>query len=137
LDNPLRDKIVFLGGYYSTGDLHPTPFGTRAGVELVASAAEAELDPSKPGEMGQYAMYFLKVLLGIGVAACHHYLKPRYAMISIVGILGVMVFFGTFIAFYLTSYRANFVPFVLGLWIEQLYESSEKAHAHMEKRRSV
>jgi CHASE2 domain-containing sensor protein len=133
LDNPLKDEIVFLGGYYSTGDVHPTPFGTQPGVELVAAAAEADLGPSNSTEMGTVGMYFLKILLGIGVAACHHYLKPRYALIMIVGILGIMVFFGTFLAFYFTSYRANFVPFVLGLWIEQLYEGSEKAHEHMEK----
>jgi CHASE2 domain-containing sensor protein len=70
LDNPLKDEIVFLGGYYSTGDVHPTPFGTQPGVELVAAAAEADLGPSNSTEMGTVGMYFLKILLGIGVAAC-------------------------------------------------------------------
>lgn len=136
LTNPLHGKIVFLGGSYSNADRHHTPFGLRPGVEIVASATEAELDPQKPGQVGLWSSIALKLVLGIAVIACHHFLRPAYALFAVMGVLAFLVFFGTFVALYVTAYRASAVPFLAGLLIEQLYEGAEKAHdqvAHKEE----
>src|SRR5262249_1914480 len=42
--SPIKDKIVVLGGTYRAArDVHATPVGQRAGMNLLASAIETEL----------------------------------------------------------------------------------------------
>jgi hypothetical protein len=42
------------------------------------------------------------------------------------GLLSFVVFFGSLMVAFFAGYRANFVPFLVGIWIEQLYTSAEK-----------
>ena len=127
-DNPLRGKLVFLGGSYALSDRQPTPFGMMNGVEIAANAVEAEFDPAKPGLISVLVRLSVEILLAVIVAAVHHYLQPRYALVATMLVLVAAIFFGSFVVFYVGSYRASFAPLVVGIWIEQLFESAERAH---------
>ena len=129
----MKDKIVFLGGEYSSGDEHPTPFGIKYGVELIASAVEEELGGGGQQPLDVVASFILKAALAFLIAWFHHILRPRYAMIATILFLGSMVLAGSYIAFRFSGYRADFLPFLVGIWIEQLYEGSEHAQRHSEE----
>jgi hypothetical protein len=124
--NPMYDQIVLLGGFYSPGDRHPTPWGTESGVEIVGSAIEAELDPQGV-QMEELTKYVFKILLALLIAAMHNWLKPICALFGTVFVLGGLVLFGSFLVLFLAGYHADIVAFLVGIWIEQLYGSAEKA----------
>jgi len=125
-NNDLYGKIVLLGGAYSPQDKHQTPFGVLDGVELTASAVEAELNPQSTREMNWAQEIGLKVILGLTIAIIHHFLRPFYALVSTVGFLAFLVFLGSVMAALFGGYRADFVPFLLGILIEQLYHGTEQ-----------
>jgi CHASE2 domain-containing sensor protein len=121
--------IVLVGAKFS--DIHPTPFGPKLGVELTATAVETEL----AGESGAWAVYgwsrwVLKVLLALAIAWLNSRLMPRWASVGTL-ILLVLVFVASFLGIYYRLFRIDFLPFMIGIWIEQLIEVSEHAqHAH-------
>jgi CHASE2 domain-containing protein len=124
-NNPVRNKIVLLGGYYGS-DEHPTPFGPVRGVELIATAVESEFEPQ--GQMQNLTKYGLKIVLALLIAWLHHTLRPRYALLATLLFLGSLILAGSYIAFRVSAYRADFMPFLIGIWIEQQFESTERAH---------
>jgi CHASE2 domain-containing sensor protein len=123
-NSDLARKIVLLGGSYSPQDRHQTPFAVLDGVEVVASAVEAELNPQGQREMGLGAEIVLKVFLALLIAVTHHFLRPSYALLATMGLLTFLIFFGSLVAAFFAAYRADFVPFLVGILIEQLYSSA-------------
>ena len=124
-ENVLQGKIVILGGAF--GDDHPTPFGIQQGADLVGSAVETELDgKSQPFAVRGLIQLLAKLMLAFILAALHHYFRPFYALTGTLLLLcGVVTF--TFVAFYYQALQVDFMPFVVGIWIEQLYEGAEHA----------
>jgi len=118
----LSDKIIILGGSYSPLDRHLTPFGVLTGAELIAHAAEAELSPQGQREMSLVEEVGLKIILAVLVALNHRLLKKRYAFVCTMGLLTVLVLFGSVFAAVFIGYRATFVPFLLGIVVDQLYQ---------------
>jgi len=125
--NDLDGKIVLLGGAYSTQDQHQTPFGIASGVEVVANAVEAELNPHGRRAITETSQIALKVLLALLVAGIHHFCRPFYALWFTMGVLVLLIASGSVLAGLFSGYRADFVPFLLGLLIDQLYTSAERA----------
>jgi hypothetical protein len=133
LDNPLHDKIVFLGGAYSPDDRHPTPFGVKTGVELMAMATESDFHPSWVESASwpitwalEIILFVVEVVLGLAVVWFYHKLYPRVALVAMF-IVTCIAFVASYLLFWYLDYRASFVPFVIGMWIAQLYESTERA----------
>jgi CHASE2 domain-containing sensor protein len=117
--------IVIVGAKFS--DIHSTPFGPKLGVELTAMAVETEL----AGESGVWAVYgwsrwVLKVLLALAIAWLNSRLMPRWASVGTLLLL-VLVFAASFLGIYYRLFRMDFLPFMIGIWIEQLIEVSEHA----------
>ena len=125
-DSDLAKKVVLLGGSYSAQDKHQTPFGALDGIEVVGSAIEAELNPQGQSEISVRTEIMFKVILALLIGVVHHFLKPFYALLFTMGLLSFVVFFGSLMVAFFAGYRANFVPFLVGIWIEQLYTSAEK-----------
>jgi hypothetical protein len=123
----LVGKIVLLGGSYSPQDRHQMPFGVLDGVEVVANAVEAELNPQGQREIGWVAEVGLKVVLALLIWVGHHFLRPLYALWSSLGLLTLLVFVGSLMAAFYAGYVANFALFLLGILIEQLYHSAKVA----------
>jgi CHASE2 domain-containing sensor protein len=135
-----QGKIVLLGGSYAYHDRHSTPFGVINGVELVATAVETEIDHKNEHTEREWVhltkKWSLKILLSLLVVLIHVRLRPVAAMIGTVGLLSCLVFFGMTIAFVIADYSPDFVPFLVGIWMEQLIEGSiraEEKERHFEK----
>jgi hypothetical protein len=124
-DNILRGKVVILGG--SFGDEHPTSFGTKLGIEVVGSAVEDELAGSSPTRLRTALTYATKVMIAICLAVFYTYLRPRYAF-GATALLGAATVALSFAAFYYNAYRIDFVPFLIGMWLEQLDHLLELPH---------
>jgi len=116
--------IVLLGAKFS--DVHPTPFGPRLGIELVGSAVESELAGDSDVRVHEWSRWALKVLLALIIAWLNSRLMPRWATLGTLLLLFV-VFFASFLGIYYSIFKMDFLPFMIGIWIEQLIEGSEHA----------
>lgn len=119
--------IVLLGASFS--DIHPTSFGPKLGIELTASAIESELSPkSHPWQPNsEWTHWILKVLLAFAIAGLNNRLLPLWATTGTL-LLIFLVFMASFLGIYYGVFRMDFLPFMIGIWIEQLIELSERAH---------
>jgi CHASE2 domain-containing sensor protein len=122
-ENALRGKVVILGAAES--DDHLTPFGFLSGAEITATAVETELEHGHYAHLGLYSKYTLKIGLALLLAALYHFLKAPFALAATLLLLGA-VFAGAFFAFYFASLHVDFVPFLVGIWIEQLYDTAQE-----------
>ena len=117
--------IVLVGAKFS--DIHPTPFGPKLGVELTASAVETELaGESRVWQVYGWSRWVLKVLLALAIAWLNSRLMPRWATAGTLLLLA-LVFVASFLGIYYGLFRMDFLPFMIGIWIEQLIEVSEHA----------
>jgi CHASE2 domain-containing sensor protein len=119
-------EIVLLGANFS--DIHPTSFGPKLGIELTASAIESELAPKLgPWRVYAWSHWILKILLAFAIAWLNNRLFPLWATTGTLLLIG-LVFMASFLGIYYGVFRMDFLPFMIGIWIEQLIETSERAH---------
>jgi len=119
-------EIVLLGASFS--DIHATSFGPKLGIELTASAIESELAPRLgPWRVYEWSHWILKVLLACAIAWLNNRLLPLWATTGTLLLL-TLVFVGSFLGIYYGIFRMDFLPFMIGIWIEQLIETSHQAH---------
>jgi hypothetical protein len=119
-------EIVLLGAGFS--DNHPTSYGPKLGIEITASAIESELAPmSGPRWINEWSHWILKILLAFTIAWLNNRLLPLWATAGTLALLG-LVFVASFLGIYYGAFRMDFLPFIIGIWIEQLVETSERAH---------
>jgi CHASE2 domain-containing sensor protein len=119
-------EIVLLGANFS--DIHPTSFGPRLGIELTAAAIESELAPKLgPWRVYEWSHWILKILLAFAIAWLNNRLLPLWATTGTLLLIG-LVFTASFLGIYYGVLRMDFLPFMIGIWIEQLIEISERAH---------
>jgi CHASE2 domain len=126
-DNPLRGRLAFLGGSYS--DRHPSHLGWRPGVELLALAAESELDHEQIAIAGRWTKYALDILIGLVLSMVHHYLRPLAALFATLLFSQGMVLCGSFLAFTLGAFWYDSIPAFVGLWMELMVTAAERAEA--------
>lgn len=133
--NRLQDKIVFLGTSFSASrDFVLTPLGRQNGTEVLAMALEQELHGAGSRRMS-WEKYAGKALIGLLVVAIHAAFRPVPALFLTVGLIAGLVWKGPFLAARLAGYRASSVPFALGILLEQMTSSSERAQ-HLEAENS-
>jgi CHASE2 domain-containing sensor protein len=122
--------VVLLGAKF--GDIHPTSFGPKLGIELTASAVETELQrDSRPWPVEGWMRWALKFLLAFAIVWLNYRLMPLWAAAGTL-ILLVVVFTSSFLGVYYGLFRMEFLPFMIGIWIEQLVEASERAQHQAE-----
>lgn len=122
-ENILRTKVVILGG--GDSDRHLTPFGVMSGAELTGAAIETEMEGREYKKLGDVDKFCLKVVLALIVALIFHFLKSPIALVATLGLLAATIVC-TFFVYYYASLLIDFVPFVVGVWIEQLYDAAEQ-----------
>jgi len=116
----------FAGADFS--DIHTTSYGPKLGIELTASAVESELAPRLgPWRVHEWSHWKLEVLLAVAIAWLNNRLLPLWATAGILLLLG-LVFMASFLGIYYGVFRMEFLPFMIGIWIEQLVETSDRAH---------
>jgi CHASE2 domain-containing sensor protein len=125
--HPLRGRVVVLGGEYEAQDWHPTPFGLRPGAEVLAGLAEHVLSGASATDSLGWQKWGVKLLLALVIAWIHCRLRPVAALLVCVLGLAALVLCGGFIAVFLAGYRASTVPLLVGVILEQLVTSAEKA----------
>ena len=114
-----------LGATFS--DIHSTSFGPKLGIELTASAVESELAPKVgPWPIYEWSHWILKVLLAFAIVWLNNRLLPLWATTGTLLLLG-LVFMASFLGIYYGIFRMDFLPFMIGIWIEQLIEAAEHA----------
>jgi len=126
-NHPLMGKVVLLGGEYDPQDWHPTPYGLKPGVEVLASMTEHWLRGSADYEIEVWKELGLKLVLALAIAWIHSRFRPLAALMASLTLLFALVLVGGVLAVYLTAYRATVVPFLLGIVLEQLVTSAHKA----------
>ena len=124
--------IVILGASFS--DIHTTSFGPKLGIELTASAIETEILESSKWQFLGWPLAVMhwggKIILGFLIALLNSKLKPLWALLGI-SLLVALVFLVSFAAYYSLHFQIEFLPFMIGIWIEQLVQGAERAqHAH-------
>lgn len=123
--NALGDVVV-LGANFS--DIHPTSFGLKLGVELTAAALESELAPKEgPWLIFGGSHWILKIVLAFAIAGLNNRLLPLWATTGTLLLIG-LVFTASFLGIYYGVFRMDSLPFMIGIWIEQLIEISQRAH---------
>ncbi|HEY2495466.1 MAG TPA: CHASE2 domain-containing protein [Candidatus Angelobacter sp.] len=121
--------VVILGAKFN--DVHATPFGPKLGIELTSSAVEAELAEMKdPWEIHGWSTWALKIALALVIVWLNSRLLPIWAATGTLTLL-VLVFLASFLGIYYGLFRMDFLPFVIGIWIEQLIEGLEKSQDRM------
>ena len=126
-DPRLAGRIVILGGRFSRGDIHQTPWGRKQGAELVAMAIEHILDPASRPELAEYALLGFELVLAILIALIHHWIRPIPATIATLALLPLAVICAAELMFQLGGYQLGVVPFIVGMLIHQLVGSAERA----------
>jgi len=124
---PLANRVVLLGGEYDPQDWHPTPYGQKPGVEVLASLTEHVLQGSAAFHIDDWFEWTTKLILALAIAWIHSRFRPLAALLlSLIG-LATLVAAGGALAAYFSAYRASTVPFLLGIVLEQLVTSADKA----------
>lgn len=118
-------KIFILGGSYGS-DIHPTPFVSRLGSSIVMSEVESSLSGVRR-EVPGWVVISIKVILGFCISLIHRNFMP-FPAAGITLLIAGMVVFGGVRQFAWTGYWVDLVIILIGVWIEQLYETVELAH---------
>jgi CHASE2 domain-containing sensor protein len=119
-----RNKIIILGGDYGN-DVHPTPLGTSTGSRLVMSAVESSFGNTQ-AELPSWIELVLKLSIGFTIALIHKNLMPAPAAVSTIAIAALIAIFTSFLLLSI-GYWANMTLILIGMWIEQMYETVELA----------
>jgi hypothetical protein len=126
-DPRIAGKIVVLGGFHSRADRHDTAWGSKYGAELVAMAIEEDITPDGLAHLPAALKWFSKALIALGIVALHHYFRPVWATAFTVLLLPLAVLLSGFAIFAFGDYELAVVPLVVGILLEQLVTSAEKA----------
>ena len=125
-NGPFRNKIVLLGGFYRAArDVHVTPVGQMAGVQLMAQAIESELSGGGIRLTNELVGISLDIMAGILLVLLHYHF-PRKAFVLNLAAVPIFSLFASYIAFSTMSRWFNFVPIALGVLIHELHERNKE-----------
>jgi CHASE2 domain-containing sensor protein len=126
-ENPLRGKIVLIGGSFSAArDVYMTPLGQMAGVELIALAVQSDFGGGIR-ETQKILEIFADIFVGSIIVFLYFYYQQRPLFAFYASLLGVPVLttLFSFVLFKTAAYWFNFVPIVIGMVMHQMLELSK------------
>lgn len=133
--NPLKGKIVILGGSYRAArDRFLTPAGPMDGVDILAHAVQSELADRKLREPGQAFFFILDVALGVILVLGTWFLPRAFAVPVVLTAIPVIAFLVSLVAFQTLGYFASFVPVLGGVLLHHLIEHVQE-YRHLEHER--
>jgi CHASE2 domain-containing sensor protein len=135
-DSPLRGQIVLVGGiYHAARDIEVTPVGQMFGVQLVAQAAETELNGGGIRPMNEIVAFVLDLLSGASLIYINYrnLRNLRRALtLSLAGLV-ILPLISSYLAFSTLSRWFNFVPMIVGVLLHELYEHAREYYRLREK----
>jgi CHASE2 domain-containing sensor protein len=135
-DRDFKDKIVLLGGTFAAArDQYPTPLGQKAGVELTAFAIASELEGGGITAANHALMSIVELAIAVALVWLGWRWPPGSRLNAILTSAAIVVFAiaGSYIAFSALGSWVSFVPFGVGIWIEQLYHGAREAKHNREQ----
>jgi CHASE2 domain-containing sensor protein len=116
--SPIRGKIVLLGGTYRAArDVHPTPMGRVAGIELVAMAVESELQGRGVRFLHEAFAIAIDILFGsLLVYLNWRFASPRAALLNLLAV-GALALLASYLTFNTLGYWLNFALVLTGIWL--------------------
>ena len=123
----IKDKIVLLGGNYAGTDEHETPLGWMVGVELLAEIVETELQGGGVKPLSTVTTIFLGAIAGFIFWVLLNFLSSRNALLLSLPVIIILSFLCSLLAFRSVSQFAYFLPILLAVLGQQLYERFEES----------
>jgi CHASE2 domain-containing sensor protein len=118
----LRDKIVLLGGSYAGRDEHNTPLGWMVGVEVMAHVLDTELKGGGVRPPNTILIILLGVIAGVLLWMLLNHYPLRYSFPLSLLVIPALAFLCSLMAFRSVSEWAYFIPILLAVLGQQLYE---------------
>ena len=124
----LKDQVVLLGGAFREArDMHRTPLGPQAGVEIMAQIVETELRGGGVEVPGRPLLWAIEVLLGIGLILAVYVRGPLFVLAaSVVFVPGLMIA-GSLLAFGTWRMWAYFAPMILAVLLAELFSLAKRS----------
>ena len=123
----LQGKAVILGGTFElSGDAHDTPSGEKKGIEMVAQAAETELQSKLIAPVNDWLMFLLEILGGFALVGwhyfTHHWRKTWVIIIAQLAPIPILALLLSYAAFFSFAYWANFILVLCSVFIHEVLE---------------
>jgi CHASE2 domain-containing sensor protein len=120
----LRDTIVIVGGRYRAGrDQYATPVGVRDGVEIVAQAAQAEIDGTAIPESGPW-LGVIEIVAGLLLIAVYQLFQLRMALFVSLALLPVLSVAGSYILYGRPAAWLVLMPVLVIVMVSELYTNA-------------
>ncbi|MGB8511035.1 MAG: CHASE2 domain-containing protein [Pyrinomonadaceae bacterium] len=115
-DNPLKDRIVLLGGTYGDDDKHFTPLGRMDGIQVIAQVVETELQGGGDKAPNHAAILLLEIFEGVLVILLFHaFHSLGFVKATLLNLLSVLVIavICSYLAFGSMSRATFFIPVLI------------------------
>jgi CHASE2 domain-containing sensor protein len=122
--NPLKDKLVLLGGsYHAARDAYPTPVGYLDGVVILAQTALTRLPGHELRSERPEGLLHSWISIQSYVLLLATFFFPKGWRLAITIVTGpVDAFLGNWIWFYTGGTFLSFMPYLVGLTAHQIYD---------------
>jgi CHASE2 domain-containing sensor protein len=129
--NPLRGKIVLLGGTFRAArDKFFTPVGRMDGVDILAHTVHSELPGGEVPRPGGLFFFVVDLLLGVALVSGVWFLPRGWALPAIFLGVPVLAFVASWATFQSVGYFASFVPVLGGVLLHEMIEHFHE-HRHL------
>lgn len=118
----LKDKIVLLGADYAGEDEHSTPLGRMKGVDVQAQIMETELRGGGVKPPGTALIILLGAIAGLLLWLILRSSSTRISFVLSVPAILALSFLGSLLAFRSVSQWSYFVPVLVIVLAQQVYE---------------
>jgi len=130
----LGGKIVMVGGDYAAGrDTYFTARGEMAGVELVAHAAQSDLQGGGIGEGSFLLSAAFDIALGTLLVFLFYWFNLKPAFLISLSCLVVLPVAASLVTFHSLAYWVSFIPLMLGMLVHQLLDYVREQGEQLEK----
>jgi CHASE2 domain-containing sensor protein len=133
-DNPLKDRIVLLGGTYGDDDKHFTPLGQMDGIKVIAQVIETELEGGGDEAPNHAALMLLEIFEGVLVILLFHSFHSlgflRATLLNLLSVIVIAVIC-SYLAFGSMSHATFFIPVLICVLI---YEFAVEYRIHLVKK---
>ena len=122
-DNPLRGRIVLLGGaYHAARDRYLTPVGIMTGVDIAAHTVRSAAPGGSIKDVPEIVFLAVDLLVGIGLVIIAFFTETLWALVGTVVAVPVVAVIASFAVYQSFGYFASFIPMLLGVFFHSLIE---------------